>query len=248
MADKKKTEEITISLDSLGVPIAIIIAGIVIAIGIFFSNKKEATNLDNNDGAIAGQENETAPTTPEEPTEATTTIDDDPYLGNIKTATVAIVEFSDFQCSYCGRHATETVPSIVKEYIDTGKAIYVFRDYQMFGDLSETTAMVGECIADISIDQYKDFHEQAFSLGSIDDIYALAGKVGVDTDKIKTCVNNYDKSELENDFADGSAAGVSGTPAFVIGKLQEDGTVEGGFIAGAYPYETFAEMIDSYLE
>lgn len=249
MADKKKnTEEITISLDSLGVPIAIVIAGIFIAGGIFLSSRNESSNVDNNTGTNVAGEDTTDDTTSGDTTEASTTIDDDPYVGDIETATVAIVEFSDFQCSYCGRHTSETYPEIYKNYVETGKIIYVFRDYQMFGELSETTAKIGECIADIDAAKYSDFHENAYMLGSVDEVYDEVVALGLSQSEVEACVADYDSTELEDDMADGAAAGVTGTPAFVVGKLDSDGNVVGGFVAGAYPYETFETMIESYLE
>ena len=249
MADNKKnTEEITISLDSLGVPIAIVIAGLFIAGGIFLSSRNTASNLDSNQDTNVAGEDTTDDTTTPDTTETSTTIDDDPYVGNIETAKVAIVEFSDFQCSYCGRHTSETYPEIYKNYVETGEVIYVFRDYQMFGELSETTAKIGECIADIDAAKYSDFHENAYMLGSVDEVYEEVVALGLSKSEVESCVANYDSAELENDMSDGAAAGVEGTPAFVVGKLDSDGNVVGGFIAGAYPYETFETMIESYLE
>jgi protein-disulfide isomerase len=49
-----------------------------------------------------------------------------PTLGS-SSARVAIVEFSDFQCPYCGRYAREVLPQIRREFIDTGGVKYVFR-------------------------------------------------------------------------------------------------------------------------
>lgn len=55
-------------------------------------------------------------------------IDGVPFLGS-KDARVTLVEYSDFQCPFCARHSRQTLPMIVKEYVDAGKVKYVFRDF-----------------------------------------------------------------------------------------------------------------------
>ena len=51
-----------------------------------------------------------------------------PSQGN-HTAVLTLVEFSDFECPICGRHSRETFAQIRRDYIDTGKLKYVFRDF-----------------------------------------------------------------------------------------------------------------------
>jgi len=55
------------------------------------------------------------------------TLDGTPAMGDEK-ARVAIVEFGDYQCPYCGRHANEVLPHIVTDYVKTGKVRYFFKD------------------------------------------------------------------------------------------------------------------------
>lgn len=253
---KKGQEEIVISLDSLGVPIAIVIAGIIIAAGIFFVNKnntKDTTATGNDDTAVAGEDDSKDNKGTGQYAQYITTgksvgIDDDPYIGDKNTAKVAIVEFSDYQCSYCGRHTTQVLPTVIEKLVDTGKVIYVFRDYQMFGEISETTAKVGEYIADKSMDKFVEFHEGAFSLASSDAVYDLAKKLGFDVDDVKAYVaKSSSADELKADFADGQSVGVSGTPAFVIGVLKDDGTVEGSLMSGALPFDAFESLVNEML-
>ena len=238
---KKNDGEIVINLDNFAIPIAIVLAGLLIAVGIFFSNKAKDT-----DPTVEGTPDTT---TGDEFTASSTTIDDDPYLGDKSKVKVAVVEFSDFQCSYCKRHSDEVFPLIKSEYIDTGKIIYVFRDYQFFGGLSIDAAMGGECIDELKNDSvYADYHKQIFGLTSKDAVFTLAKKLGVNESKFKACMDATKYSEeITKDQADGTAAGVTGTPGFVVGILKDDGTVEGKFIGGAYPIESFRTIIDEML-
>src|SRR3989338_8538820 len=56
--------------------------------------------------------------------------DNDPVKGD-KSAPVTIIEFSDFQCPYCGRFFSETLPSIEQKYIQSGKVKMVYRDFPL---------------------------------------------------------------------------------------------------------------------
>ena len=242
---KKKNEgEIVINLDTFAIPIAIVLAGLLIAVGIFFSNKEKNTDTNT-------QGTDTTTTTEDEFKASSTTVDDDPYLGDKSKAKVAIVEFSDFQCSYCKRHSDEVFPTIKSEYIDTGKIVYVFRDYQFFGGLSIDAAMGGQCLYDLTGNnnsKYYEYHKGIFGLTSADTITTLAKELGVNESKFKACIDAKKYGdEISKDQTDGTAAGVSGTPGFVVGILKDDGTVEGKFIAGAYPIESFRTVIDEML-
>ncbi|MEZ4156867.1 MAG: thioredoxin domain-containing protein, partial [Candidatus Paceibacterota bacterium] len=81
------------------------------------------------------------------------------------------------------------------------------------------------------------FDRQA-QLASLD-YTALAGEIGLNTESFKACVDaRTHKAEVEADFQAGVAAGVEGTPGVFI---------NGVLVAGAYPYETFQQLIDQTL-
>ncbi|MBD3329129.1 thioredoxin domain-containing protein [Candidatus Dojkabacteria bacterium] len=78
--------------------------------------------------------------------------------------------------------------------------------------------------------------------------YDYAKEIGLNRKKLVNCVENEDFSEERNkDLDDGALIGITGTPGFVVGKLNEDGIVKGTRIPGAYPYETFSKVIEKYL-
>ena len=58
------------------------------------------------------------------------TLNDAPFKGNAKAA-VTLVEFTDYECGFCARHVTETVPELERDYIATGKVKYVFRNFPL---------------------------------------------------------------------------------------------------------------------
>ncbi len=172
--------------------------------------------------------------------------DDDPILGD-KNAPVTIVEFSDYQCPYCGSFRDQTLPQIQKEYIDTGKAKLIYRDFPLsFHPYAYPAALFGECVDDLSNDEtYFKVHDELFRTVQngkfdYDAMSKFAAGLGVDKTALKTCFDNDKfKNEIEADQQDGQKAGVSGTPGFII---------NGQVLAGAQPFSKFKEIIDGELE
>lgn len=62
---------------------------------------------------------------------ATVSLDDDPVMGDRRKAKVAIVEFSDFECPFCQKFHKDSYDTLIKDYVDTGKAVISFRDYPL---------------------------------------------------------------------------------------------------------------------
>jgi protein-disulfide isomerase len=254
MAESKKKgseKEVTINMDTLGVPIAIIIAGVIIAITIFFASKNNNTNV--NDNTLDNSGTEVVDETTDTPEDALVQLGDDPYLGNLETATVAVIDFSDYECGYCQRHSQEVYSSIVENYVDTGKVVYVFKEFPLsgVGQMGYTIAEGASCVFNLSDSgTYEKFHKDAFFLESNSAIVSLGGELGVDEDALNSCLEDGTyKDEVNADLAEGQGAGISGTPGFVIGIIGENGVVENAkLIAGAYPYETFVSTIDALLE
>jgi len=245
---KEKNNEVVINLDTLGIPISILISGILIAAVIFFASRSnEPATTDVEDPAGDTTTEATNEEAPGEFNPATTTFGDVPVLGDRDTAQVAIVEYNEFRCGYCQRHSTETFPSIVENYVDTGEVIYVFKEFAIYGD---DIANAAKCVYHLEgTDVYKEFHTNAFNLEDDDAIYALANEVGVNEADFTACYSSSQyQGEIEADKQVGAAAGVQGTPGFVIGTFDEDGNVDGVLVPGAYPYSSFVEIIDGYLE
>jgi protein-disulfide isomerase len=244
---KKKDEEVVINLDNIGTPIAILISGIIIATVIFFASRNNTPTT--TDGAGDSSGDTTVESTEGETGEfpvVSTTFGDVPVLGDKDTAKVAIVEYNEFRCSFCKRHLDETFPSIVENYVDTGDVIYVFKEFAMYGD---DIANAAKCVYHLEgTDVYKEFHTNAFNLEDDDAIYALAKEVGVNESDFEACYSSSQyQDEIDTDKQAGTDAGVQGTPGFVIGTFDDDGNVNGVLVPGAYPYDSFVEIIEGYL-
>ncbi|MGI6423162.1 MAG: DsbA family protein [Candidatus Dojkabacteria bacterium] len=242
----EKNDEIVIDLGSFVIPFAIIVAGLLIAGAILISNKKDKTSEiqdPENKGAVAQDEF----------VAAETVIGDDPYLGNIKKAKVAIVEFTDYQCSFCQRHSQEVKGKLIDNYVNKDKAIYVFRSFPLdfHGQLAIDTANAVLCVNEIGgLEKFAEYISKAYMLTSNEQLASVAKDIGgIDIGKLETCMSSLKyKAQVDKGFTDGTAAGVQGTPGFIVGVLDKDGNVRGKLIAGAYPYESFVEVLDEYLK
>jgi len=175
-------------------------------------------------------------------------IGDSPTMGS-KSAKVVLMEFSDLYCPYCRRHATETLPRLKREYFDTGKVLYVFRNYPLDshpGAMEAATA--GACAAKEG--KFWELHARFFSAQPVPakDFEMHARAVGVDLTKFRTCVASQGKTDVAADVNEGNRIGVTGTPAFVFGLSQGKGTLAPfASVSGAVSYEAFKEALDKML-
>ena len=154
-------------------------------------------------------------------------------------APVEIVEFSDFQCPFCGR-ATPTLNQIRKTFGDQVKI--VFRDFPLTAIHPQAyqAAEAGECARQQG--KFWEYHDALFANQralSEDDLKRHAAEIGLDAAKFAACLDGGQaKAHVDADLKEGEALGVSSTPSFFI---------NGRFVAGALPYATFEQIIKDEL-
>lgn len=168
-----------------------------------------------------------------------------PVQGN-PNAKVTIVEFADFRCPFCERSFTDTIPQIKKDYIDTGKVKFYFRQFPFLGPASNVAADAAECANDQG--QFWPFHDYLYknqpsetdtSMYNTQTLTQAATSLGMDGSKFQQCLDSkQDDAKAQADMADGQKAGVSGTPTFFINGQQ---------LVGAQPYASFKALIDQEL-
>lgn len=185
-------------------------------------------------------------------------VDDDPFLGK-KDAPLTVIDFSDYECPFCKRHFEQTFSQIKKDYIDTGKIKYVYRDLPLsFHDpMATTEAIAANCARDQGGDtSYFKYHDEIFKRTTSngnglnkDQLYTMAKDLGLNEGTFKSCLDSEKyKEEVQKDLADASAAGASGTPTFFIGKTTSSGEIDGTRLVGAQPYSAFQAIIDQQLK
>ena len=223
------------------------LVGLIIGYGIHSASLSGPIAANNNQPSVPSPTD--APDVPAVPSDPAD-IDDDTVMGK-DSATVTIIEFTDYQCPFCARHFSETYGKIKADYVDTGKVRYVVRDYPLgFHPHAQKAAEASECADEQG--KFAEMHDKLFAgsatWSSLPDAlptfkqYASDLKLNAST--FNDCLDSGKfKDEVLGDLADGSAAGISGTPGFWI--LSDDG--QSKQISGAYPYETFKAAFDEML-
>jgi len=180
-------------------------------------------------------------------------IDDDPMIGN-PNAPITMIEFSDFQCPFCKRFHSETLPLIQTNYIDTGKVNFVYRDFPI--QSTHPNALPAALAAECADDQKKfwPYHDKIFQnqgqwkdleLNQAVNVFKqYASELKLNEDEFGTCLDSSKYlDEINNDYQDGQKYGIEGTPGFFIGNDKLGYTK----VSGAKPYQSFQTVLDEAL-
>ncbi len=172
------------------------------------------------------------------------------YAMGKEDAPLVLVEYTDYQCPFCQRFHNDAFAQIKANYIDTGKIRFVSRDFPLgFHENAMRGAVAARCSAEQG--KYWDFrHTLIVNASQLqpDKIAGYAQNASLDVSKFKACIDSDKyKTAIDKDIAEGQAAGVTGTPAFVLGRLQ-NGKLEGVRIVGAMPYAQFDAKIQDFMK
>ena len=238
LAQVKKGPEMIFDKTKLILPGAILIAALMISSSVLFyslNTGKTGANIKQAAGPTAGEK-------------VNVSVDDDAFIGNEK-AKVTVVEFSDFQCPFCRSFWSGAYQQIKKEYIDTGKIKFVFRDYPLsFHPAAQVSAEAAQCADEQG--KFWEMHDKIFqeqakqgtgtvTYGTVE-LKKWASQIGLTSAKFNQCLDSGKyKSEVEKDAADGSSYGVSGTPTLFV---------NGYPVVGAQPFAVFKALIDKELK
>lgn len=202
-----------LDINKLFIPGAILIAGFIIAIGAYFGLAASggggvaAPSVDIDDIALEGA----------------------PFIGN-ENAPAVMAYWADFQCPFCKQYEKTIQPTLIQQYVDTGKLKIVFKDFAFLGPDSTTAALAARAVWEAYPNRYFAWREAMFEaqdeehggFGDEASVLALTGKIeGIDVSRIRTLMKEKETTYMdmiEADVAEGQGVGVSGTPGFVIGE------------------------------
>lgn len=163
------------------------------------------------------------------------------------SAPVTIIEYSDFQCPFCKKWHDEVGAPIMEEYVKMGKARFIYKDFAFLGQESTNAAIASKCALEQGENQFWDYHDYLFDNQkgenrgqfSVANLKRFAANLKLDTNKFNECLgSNKYKADVQKETEEGRAAGVDGTPAFLI---------NGRLIVGAQPLSEFQKIIDEAL-
>lgn len=175
----------------------------------------------------------------------------EPFRGDAK-ARVAIMEYSDFDCPYCGRYARELYPKLDAAYVRAGKIKYFFRDlpleeHPQAGFKANLARMAGEQGRFWEAHDWLFAHQTPMDAKGED---AFAKELGLDRAKLGTGAEDGKYNPvIQASMNSARHMQITGTPAFLIGTLSEDGrvfTADKVFL-GAQSFEAFKEILDGLL-
>jgi protein-disulfide isomerase len=255
-------EQVSQNTSSQSVLLSLILVGVILqllfTIGLYFTNtsggvpSETIEKVDRLDAFFAANApgygsapSAEAPSAqaPETQTVSEPSLEGRPMIGN-EDAPITIVEYSDFECPFCGKFHSETYGQLKEEYIDTGKAKLIYKDFPLdFHKLAKPAAIASKCVfKELGSEGFFAYHDTIFenqrSL-SEENLKAWAVEAGVDAQVYDTCIADPAIEKMvDEDFQEGAQLGVQGTPSFVInGKL----------LVGAQPFSAFKQVIDAEL-
>ena len=167
---------------------------------------------------------------------------DGPSKGSDK-APVTLIEFSDFQCSFCRKFWQTTLPLIEKKYISTGKVKFVYRHFAILGKHSTAAAQAAECAGERG--NFWPYHDKLFaSAGSPlafteGKLKGYAKELGLKSQDFNQCLDSGKHlKKVEGETATAAFLGARGTPAFFL---------NGQLLVGAQPFQVFEAAIEKDL-
>ena len=155
-------------------------------------------------------------------------------------APVTIVEFSDFECPYCGG-LFPTLKQVEKSYPQAVRIVYRQFPLTNLHPHAMKAAEAALCAAEQN--KFWEFHDSMFGNQrelSVPDLKQRAVDLKMDTQAFNQCLDSGRKvAAIQTDIQDGARAGVSGTPAMFI---------NGRFLGGNQPYSEIKDVIEDELQ
>ena len=170
-----------------------------------------------------------------------------------KDAKVVLIEFSDFQCPYCGRFSRDTIPQVQTDYVDTGKIKYVFADFPLeaIHPYAFKAAEAASCAGEQG--EFWKMHDHLFANQTKlkpEDLSQYAETIGLDKSKFQQCLETQKRAPLiRKVMAQAGNAGVSSTPTLMVGLLQPNSSKVKVLrvLKGAQPFAAVKDALDNAL-
>src|SRR3989338_655182 len=230
------------NLEKLSVPLAIVIAGGLIAGALYYSNMKVSEQVAKNPTELPRNEKITM----------RAVSSDDHILGN-PNADVIIVEYSDTECPFC-KQFHNTLERVMNEYGKDGKVAWVYRHFPIaeLHSKARKESEALECANELGgPGKFWEYTNMLYDItpsnNSLDpaQLPIIAKNVGLDVKEFNTCLSSGKyAAKVEADYQDAIKAGGQGTPNSIL--ISKDGTKV--TVQGAQPYESLKATIDALLQ
>ncbi len=175
---------------------------------------------------------------------------DDPLVLGDPSAPLLIMEWGDYQCTYCHRFHQDTRDSVLSNFVATGKARFTFMDFTLNGPASVLAAEASYCASDQG--RYWEYHDELYNNWegentgwvNMQNLKKFASSVGLEAGAFDECLKTHKYEQMViNNYKFGQSIGISATPTFLV----VDGEGKALVIRGAQPYETFDTVLSERL-
>ena len=170
-----------------------------------------------------------------------------PVMGNIN-APITILEWGDYQCTFCYKFHQNTLDIINEDFIKTGKVKFIFKDFPLNGPDSKLAAEASYCAQDQ--EKYWQYHDELYKnwggerTGWItrESLDKFAEIVDLDIEKFNKCLDDHKyENKVNSLYAFGKEIGIDATPSFLV--FNDEKIIK---IRGNQPLEVFLKTFDEF--
>ena len=170
-----------------------------------------------------------------------------PVMGNIN-APITILEWGDYQCTFCYKFHQNTLDIINEDFIKTGKVKIIFKDFPLNGPDSKLAAEASYCAQDQ--EKYWQYHDELYKnwggerTGWItrESLTKFAEIVDLDIEKFNKCLDDHKyENKVNSLYAFGKEIGIDATPSFLV--FNDEKIIK---IRGNQPLEVFLKTFDEF--
>jgi protein-disulfide isomerase len=169
-----------------------------------------------------------------------------PYDGN-PSAQITIIEFGDYQCTFCYKFHASSLDNIKQEYLSAGKANLVFVDFPLNGPDSVLAAEASHCAKDqgkfweYHNEIYKNWNGERTGWVTRESLARFANTVGLDSEQFNVCLDSAKyRQQILDTYDFGKKIGINATPSFLI--ISGEKIIK---ITGNQPIDVFRKTLDS---
>ena len=168
------------------------------------------------------------------------------------TALLAIVVFTDYQCPYCARFERTTLEQLRRQYAEAGHVRIAVRQHPLEAIHPQAFGAAVAAICAGRQEKFRAMHDRLFDRQKGLDptvIETLGQDIGLNAAAFARCrASDEVAAQVRSDIASAEALGLTGTPAFLIGRVQPDGKVKvNAVVSGARPLTEFTRILDNLL-
>lgn len=240
-------------LHSMLISISLLISSVLISLSIFSLSSNVQTALASNVSVAKANTPLTQITTSPNPNITTVSVGSLQSRGSTN-AKVGIIEYSDFECPYCNLYFDNAGRQINSSYVETSKVQLFYRNMPLsIHSHARELAQASVCASNQN--KFWKYYDTTFQtvldnkrVVSDNLIQDVSQKIGINNNDFNKCLKDKATSDsVDADLQDSQKNGFSGTPTFVIGKIENGQIKNGSIITGAQAFTDFQKIIDSYI-